>query len=70
MKEHDLSFKSIDQALYTIDRLVRDGLDHGFFEYSISCETVSGNKRLLIVTAGKSHKFLIPDSDLRNQSQQ
>jgi hypothetical protein len=41
------------------------GLRHGFFECSVACEIVSGSKRQLVIRAGKSHKFTIPEEELR-----
>jgi hypothetical protein len=52
------------EALAHIERIVVDGLRHGFFDYSIACEIVGGVKRQLVVRAGKSHKFTIPEDDL------
>jgi hypothetical protein len=48
-------------ALAHIEKIVIEGLKHGHFDYSISCETGTGGRRLLIVKAGKSHKFSISD---------
>ena len=36
-----------------------DGLRHGFFELTVSCEIVKDHKRRLIVKAGKSEQFTI-----------
>lgn len=47
-----------------VDKKIDEGLRHGFFEYSISCETGKGNKRHVIFKAGKSYKFTIPKEDL------
>jgi hypothetical protein len=52
------------EALAHLERVVVDGLRHGFFDYSISCEIVSGSKRQLVIRAGKSHKFTIPEEEL------
>ncbi len=41
-----------------------EGLRHGFFDYSITCELGSGRKRHLVIRAGKAHKFTIPEEDL------
>lgn len=55
----------IRQALDRIERLVVDGLKHGFFDYSIHCEIVhGGGKRRLVVRAGKSHQFTIPEAEV------
>jgi hypothetical protein len=53
------------EALDRIERLVVDGLNHGFFEYLITCEIVHGGKRHLVIRAGKSHKYTIPEDELQ-----
>ncbi len=52
------------EALGRLCSLVVDGLKHGFFDYSISCEVGKKGKRRLVIRAGKSHKFTIPEDDL------
>jgi hypothetical protein len=52
------------EALTHLEKIVTDGLRHGFFECFITCEIVSGGKRQLVIRAGKSHKFTIPEDDL------
>ena len=42
------------------------GIKHGFFKCEIECETVKGKKRQITYKAGKSHKFIIEDDDLKN----
>lgn len=56
--------RQIRQALERIERLVVDGLKHGFFDYSIHCEIVNGGKRQLVIRAGKSHQFTIPEAEM------
>ena len=51
-------------ALRHLDTVVREGIRHGFFDCSITCEITSGNKRQLVIRAGKSHKFNIPEDEL------
>ena len=49
-----------------LDRLVQvfvDGLRHGLFRCTISCEIGKG-KRQFMIDAGKSHKFTIPEDEL------
>jgi len=49
------------------DRLilfVLDGLRHGHFRCSISSGIGNGKKRELVIEAGKSHKFTIPEEEL------
>ncbi len=43
---------------------IEDGLEHGFFEYEISCSLGKGEKRELIFKAGKTHRFVITRDDL------
>ena len=52
------------EALAHLEKMVVDGLRHGFFECSIACEIVNGGKRQLVVRAGKSHKFMIPEDEV------
>ena len=52
------------EALDYLRGLVVDGLKHGFFDYSISCEVGNKGRRQLVIRAGKSHKFTIPEDDL------
>ncbi len=52
------------EALDRLSDLVVDGLKHGFFDYSISCEVGNKGRRQLVIRAGKSHKFTIPEDDL------
>jgi hypothetical protein len=53
-----------NDALRHIEKIVTDGLRHGFFDCSIACEMTNGGKRQLVVRAGKSHKFNIPEDEL------
>ena len=54
----------VREALDRLEGLVVDGLKHGFFDYSIACEVASGGKRQLVIRAGKSHKFTIPEHEV------
>jgi hypothetical protein len=56
--------RQVREALAHLEDLVLDGLRHGFFNYSIACEIGNGGKRQLVIRAGKSHKFVIPEDDL------
>ena len=55
--------RHIAEALLLLERIVIDGLQHGFFDCSIECETIKG-KRMLVIRAGKSHKFYICEDEL------
>ncbi len=54
----------VREALDKLEGLVVDGLKHGFFECSIACEVANGGKRHLVIRAGKSHKFTIPEHEV------
>lgn len=54
----------IAAALAHLEKVVVDGLRHGFFEYSITCEIGKGGQRQLVIRTGKSHKFTIPEEEL------
>jgi hypothetical protein len=56
----------LDRALDALKKIVLEGLDHGYFECSIRCEKANSDKRILIITAGKSHKFSIAPEDLKH----
>jgi hypothetical protein len=56
--------KPVRSALDLIENLLVEGIKHGHFDYSITCETGTGGRRLLIVKAGKSHKFSIMEPDV------
>ena len=55
---------SLQAALARLREIVLDGLRHGFFECSVSCEVINGKKRRLVIRAGKSHQFTIQEEEL------
>jgi hypothetical protein len=52
------------KAFVLLEKIVADGLRHGFSNCSIECEIVDGRRRILVIRAGKSHKFYIPEDEL------
>jgi hypothetical protein len=54
----------VRSALDLIEALMIEGLKHGHFDYSLTCELGTNGRRLLIVKAGKSHKFAIEGVDV------
>jgi hypothetical protein len=58
-----------NRALAKLRQVVVDGLRHGFFDYTVTCETISGKKRRLVIKAGKSHHFIIPLAEVESLSQ-
>ena len=56
--------RQLREALDRLQGLMVEGLKHGFFDYSVSCEITHGQKRRLTIKAGKSHRFTIPEDEL------
>jgi hypothetical protein len=56
--------RQLREVLDRIEELVVDGLQHGFFDYSLVCEIVKDRRRQLVIRAGKTHKFSIPEDEL------
>ena len=54
----------LDQAKECLIREVDDGLRHGFFDLTISCEMVNGKRRRLTIKAGKNHRFTISGEEI------
>ncbi len=55
------------RALQRCEREILQGLRHGFFEYGMSCEVIQGRKRRLILKAGKSYCFVIPEEEVTSR---
>jgi hypothetical protein len=54
----------IRAALDLIENLVIEGVKHGHFNYGITSELGKQGRRLLIINAGKSHKFTIEEFEV------
>jgi hypothetical protein len=52
------------EAFDRLMQIVLDGLRHGHFRCSISSGIGKEKKRELVIEAGKSHKFTIPEEEL------
>jgi hypothetical protein len=52
------------EALNRVIQTILDGLRHGHFRCSISSEISKNNRRDVVIEAGKSHKFTIPEDEL------
>ncbi len=55
----------LGQAMRMLQQVIHDGLQHGFFEYGVTCELIPGRKRRLVIKAGTSHQFTILEDELR-----
>ena len=56
---------ALDQAMDRLSQEVRDGLRHGHFKVIVVGEIVKGKKRGLTIEAGKSHRFMIPEEEIK-----
>ena len=52
------------EAYECLVKVIIDGLRHGHFRCAISSGIGKGNRRELVIEAGKSHKFIIPEDEL------
>jgi hypothetical protein len=51
---------AIDRAVRRVLSEIHDGLHHGYFEFTLSCEVTGHGRRRLQLRAGKTYQFLIP----------
>jgi hypothetical protein len=54
---------SMGRAMSRVVAEIQDGLRHGYFEYTLTCEIIGRDRRRLTLRAGKSPQFLIPKED-------
>jgi hypothetical protein len=54
----------VDHALAKLREIVWQGLQHGFFECTVIGEIIQGQKRSLLIKAGKSFHFVIAADEL------
>lgn len=54
----------VREVLSRLEQVVLDGLQHGHFRCAISSAIGTGNRRDLVIEAGKSYKFTIPADQL------
>jgi hypothetical protein len=52
------------EAFECLDKIIRDGLRHGYFRCAITSAIGKDSRREIIIEAGKSHKFTIPENEL------
>jgi hypothetical protein len=62
--EDETGGPQLREALDRIGQIVLDGLRHGHFRCTIASGIGKNNRRELVIEAGKSHKFTIPEDEL------
>ncbi len=55
----ELDRAELEAVTRKLVEVVEEGLEHGFFEYSVTGEIVKGGVRCITVKAGKSYRFKI-----------
>jgi hypothetical protein len=51
---------TVDRALARVMSEIHEGLRHGYFEYTLTCEMIGGQRRRLQLRAGKNYQFNLP----------
>lgn len=59
---------TLAKAIAKIEVEVREGVSHGHFDLAISCKIGNSGKRELVIKAGKNHRYLIPDDELKQSA--
>ncbi len=52
------------EAMHALICALSEGLEHGYFNYSVKCEMVRDRKRILEIDAGKVYRFIIPEDQI------
>lgn len=56
--------EALAKALFRVEQEILAGLRHGHFKIDIECEMIVGEKRRIIVDAGKKHRFIIAEDEI------
>ena len=56
------------RVLKKLEEVLIGGLRHGFFECTVACEVINGQRRRLVIKAGESHQFTITREEIDNLS--
>ena len=64
------SLVALDRAISRVLAEIHDGLRHGFFEFTVTCEIVGQERRRLTLRAGKSHQFLLSKEECMRPTSQ
>ena len=56
--------QELQPVMKKLESEIREGMRHGFFELFVACEVIPGGKRRLIIRAGKSYQFVIPEEEV------
>ncbi len=62
--KHTPESGQFDEAERKLAEIFRDGLEHGFCRFSVTCEIIRDRKRVMTIEAGKLFRFVIPDEEI------
>ncbi len=57
--DRELNREEVETATRKLVEVVEEGLEHGFFEYSVTGEMLNDGARRITVKAGKSYRYTI-----------
>ena len=60
---------STDRALKRVLAEIQSGLQHGYFEFGLTCEVIGRGQRRLQLRAGKNYQFVIPAEECESTEQ-
>ncbi len=58
--DHASDRPALDRVLHRLVAEIAEGLRHGYFEYTVSCEITSQGRRRLLLRAGRHYQFVLP----------
>ena len=64
MENQNIQINEMETMLNNLRSIIVDGVQHGFFEFEISCEMIKERKRQIIIKAGKSYKHVIRENEI------
>jgi hypothetical protein len=62
MPKNDL--RAFDKLMHELRLILVDGITHGFFAGTISVTATRADRREVLISAGKTHKYTIKMDDL------
>jgi hypothetical protein len=62
-QHHDGRGSNFDRALCRVLAEIQDGLRHGHFDFRLTSEVITQERRRFTLRAGKSHQFVIPKDE-------
>ncbi len=57
---HDGDASALNRLMRRVIAEIDDGVRHGHFEYTLSCEVIGQGRRRVVLRAGKHYQFVLP----------